>query len=316
MTLALGAARFTLGLVAFGLCAAALASACSRDIMLGADSASGRGGSAGTGGSAGARAGNAGFGGVATGGGSGESGASGAGGEPACVPVSCHNKVYACGNCLDDDGDGKIDAADPECTGPCDDREDSFDVGLPGSGADKCTEDCFFDNGNGSGNDGCRFSHRCDPVSVAPDYPPTGSSSCAYDETTKIPGGGSCAELSAAQASSCADVCGPLTPNGCDCFGCCELPANSGHFVALGGAVNTCSSATLDDPVACPPCTQVPSCTNACDDCESCVGRPEPLPSCTSGSACNGLKSCDSRVIAPCAQGFYCITGCCVPEPR
>ncbi|HTQ03803.1 MAG TPA: hypothetical protein VMI54_08090 [Polyangiaceae bacterium] len=314
--LALRAARF--GSV-FAL-ASAFAAGCSRDIELGADPSGASGGAGGSGGSAGANAGRAGSGiVVVTGGGAGEGGESGASGASgACVPASCHGKIYACGNCKDDDGDGKIDADDPECTGPCDDREDSFDVGLPGGGADKCSEDCFFDNGNGAGNDGCRFSHRCDPLSVAPDYPPTGSASCSYDEAANIPGGGSCAELRAAQAGSCADVCGPLTPNGCDCFGCCEIPAGSGRFVALGGGSGTCTSENLDDSAACPPCTQVPSCLNTCDPCESCVGRPEPLASCTSTvDACDGVfEPCDRAGSALCPAGSYCITGCCVPEPR
>ncbi len=307
MTGALGAARFTLG---FAALAAFAAAACSRDIELGSDGAAARAGSGG----AGASAGYAGTGGVvAT---AGEGGAAGAS-EAGCVPVACHGKLYECGDCTDNDGDGKLDAADPECTGPCDNSERSFDVDLPGAGADKCTEDCFFDNGNGAGNDGCRFSYRCDPLSVAPDYPPSGLASCAYDEAATISGGGTCVELGAAQAPACASACGPLTPNGCDCFGCCEIPANSRHYVSLAGGASECTSATLGDPSACPPCTQVPSCSNPCDDCESCVGRPEPLPSCMNGSAgCDGLKSCDVNAIAPCARGFYCITGCCVPEPR
>jgi hypothetical protein len=322
MTKALGAARFTLRLAALGTFAALSAGACSREVELGSDSAGARAGSGGTGGAAGTSGGHAGTagsvaqgGGVAQGGSAGESGAGGQS-EPGCVPVACHGKLYQCGNCMDDDGDGKFDAADPECTGPCDNSEASFDVDLPGAGADKCTEDCFFDNGNGAGNDGCRFSYRCDPLSVGPDYPPSGLSSCAYDETASVPGGGSCAELSAAQAPACANVCGPLTPNGCDCFGCCEIPANSEHYVSLAGGASECTTATLDDPRACPPCTPVPSCANPCDACESCVGRAGPASSCTSGAGCNGLKACDASVIAPCPQGFYCITGCCVPEPR
>jgi hypothetical protein len=36
-----------------------------------------------------------------------------------------------CSDCVDNDMDGKIDGFDPECSGPIDDREDSFhDAGL------------------------------------------------------------------------------------------------------------------------------------------------------------------------------------------
>jgi hypothetical protein len=295
---------------------------CSRDIPLGSDETSGASATGGSGGQPATGAGGYG----ATGGTIGIGGESapeaGAAGTPehTCVPATCHGKTYACGDCKDNDGDGKIDAEDPECTGPCDDREDSFDVGLPGSSADKCSEDCFFDNGNGAGNDGCRFSHQCDPLSVAPDYPPTGSAACGYDENAAIPGGGTCSDLRAAQATSCGTVCGPLTPNGCDCFGCCELPAGSSHFVSLGsGSSGTaCTVDSLADPTACPPCTPVDSCMNTCDACESCVGRPDPLPSCMGGTdACSGIfEPCDRSGPMLCPAGSYCITGCCVPEPR
>ena len=310
------------------LATAGAVAACSRDIPLGSDQTSGGAPSAGSGGAGGA-GGHAAAGGIGGGtggtivvGGSGgepsaEGGAAGAP-EHTCVPATCHGQTYACGDCKDNDGDGKIDAEDPECTGPCDDLEDSFDVGLPGSSANKCSQDCFFDNGNGAGNDGCRFSHSCDMLSVAPDYPPTGLASCAYDENAKVPGGNeSCADLRAEQASSCSAVCGPLTPNGCDCFGCCELPAGSFHFVGLGAGANTCTVENLDDPQACPPCTPVASCMNRCDACESCVDRPEPLASCTGGVACpDTVTPCDFGGPKLCPQGFYCITGCCVAEPR
>ncbi len=295
------------------LLATALAvAACARDIVLGSDVTSGGAPSGATGG--GGASGHAGA------GTAGQPVSGGAAGAPEreCVKAMCHGMTYLCGDCMDNDGDGKIDAEDPECTGPCDDREDSFDVGLPGSSADKCAQDCFFDNGNGAGDDGCRFSHQCDPLSVAPDYPPTGSAACAYDENAKVPGGTeTCAELRAEQAPSCATKCTPLTPNGCDCFGCCDLSGGNFHFVGLGAGASPCTVDNLDDPEACPPCMPVESCLNKCDPCESCVGRPEPLASCTGTPACpDTLKQCDFGGSKLCSQGFYCVTGCCVAEPR
>lgn len=307
---------------------------CARSIPLGSDqtTSGGSGGAGATGGAgmtggAGGHAATGGAGGVATGGTisvGGDTGTeAGAAGAPehTCVPATCHGKIYQCGDCKDNDSDGKVDAEDPECSGPCDNVEASFDVGLPGSSADKCGQDCFFDNGNGAGHDDCRFSHQCDPLSIAPDYPPTGSSLCAYDENVLVSGGSeSCADLRAQQSDSCLAVCGPLTPNGCDCFGCCELPAGSFHFVGLGyGAGSTpCNSDNLDDPKACPPCTPVDSCMNPCDACESCIGRPEPLASCTdSSTACASLyPPCNTSGGMLCPEGSYCITGCCIPEPR
>ena len=298
---ALGVARLMM------LSSVLVGAGCSRDALLGSDQLAAPVSTAGGGGG---------------GGGAGVPAAGGAGtGATECLPASCRGKVYACGNCEDDDGDGLVDANDPECSGPCDDDEGSFDVALPGSGSQACEEDCFFDRGNGIGND-CRYSQRCDPLSVAPDYPPSGDASCAYDENAKIPGGNlGCAELGAAQPDTCAEVCGPLTPNGCDCFGCCELPAGSGSYVALGsrGADgSSCTLATLADPASCHPCTPVPSCMNPCGACESCVGRPAPLPSCGAAApACASLFApCTGARGTSCPASSYCITGCCVPEPR
>jgi hypothetical protein len=106
----------------------------------------------------------------------------------------------------------------------------------------------------------------------------------------------------------------PITPNGCDCFGCCELPARSNRFVWIGaeqGGVGTCDNAHLDDPVACPRCTPVPSCLNRCDACEICAGEVTLgagcTPSCSVGVPCGPGASCSGT--------SYCITGCCIEVP-
>lgn len=303
MSSAAGAAR-VLGLALLG---AVLTASCARDIELGSDQIASAVGAGGNGASGGMGATNAG----------GDAGATG------CEPVACRGKVYECGNCDDDDQDGLVDASDPECTGPCDDREDSLSVGLPGENASGCREDCYFDRGNGAGKSDCRFSHACDPKSVAPDYPPTGDATCAYDENASIPGGAaSCSDLAGMQPEGCTENCGPLTPNGCDCFGCCELPAGSGEYVWLGSAANgseSCTSSLLADPDACRPCTPVPSCFNDCKPCELCVGRPEPLPSCNPATepTCDvGYESCGRTSEDFCPRSSYCVTGCCIPEPR
>ena len=140
---------------------------------------------------------------------------------------------------------------------------------------------------------------------MAPDYPPSGDSKCAYDEGAKIPGtSASCSDLRVEQPAGCLEGCGPLTPNGCDCFGCCELPAGGGSYIWLETSL---------------PCTPVDACLNRCDPCETCVGRPDPLPSCgdTGGSACStGYRGCGGTEEERCQVGAYCITGCCIPEPR
>src|SRR6185295_8929281 len=66
-----------------------------------------------------------------------------------------------CTNCKDDDGDGKIDGADLECTGAADNDEGSFATGIPGDNRDPKWQDCFFDGNSGAGDDGCRYSTDC-----------------------------------------------------------------------------------------------------------------------------------------------------------
>ena len=286
----------------FLLCAAALPTSlvltggCGRNVELGYDDepASGGGPVAGSGG--------------LSGGGGAQSGAS-TGGEAPCVPAKCRGKDYLCGNCIDDDSDGLVDSLDPDCLGPCDNKEDSLGTGLTSSAA-ACRQDCYFDGNNGAGNDKCEWSHACDPLSVAPDYPPSGEERCAYDPNSM---GFDCAARADEQPAGCVDSCQALVPNGCDCFGCCELPGRSGNFYFVGGG--SCELDALDDPSRCPPCTQVSSCRNTCEACEACVGT-APDASCGTDERCpSDSRACDADV--PCDFGDYCVTGCCVraPEP-
>jgi hypothetical protein len=248
-------------------------------------------------------------------------GGSGDAGTGACQVTFCQGRVFECGNCADDDLDGTTDSDDVHCTGPCDHSEASFAIDIREGMSPPCRRDCFFDGDVGSGNDGCNYSDRCDPESAPPDYPPSGDPACAYDNEAPIPGMSlSCADARASQDPLCDETCGPLIPNGCDCFGCCELPAGSNEYVWLGSesaGAGTCTMDTLGNRTACRSCTPVPSCFNRCDPCEICVGRTAPDPSCGSG----GAPSCSTGVAScgvegeRCGVGFYCITGCCVPEP-
>lgn len=237
---------------------------------------------------------------------------------PACQPATCGNALLACGNCLDDDGDGRVDAADAECLGPCDDSEDELFTGAAPRVNGSCRTDCYFDRNSGSGNDGCSWSYRCDPLAVAPDYPPTGLDRCAHD-----PGSDSC-QFSTGEGAACRAGCLPLTPNGCDCFGCCELPAASGRFIWLGSEsldLDHCELETSADPSLCRPCTPVAECQNDCGECELCVGKTSLPASCGIGGAparplCpEGRQPCDPESALGCTRLEYCITGCCVPLP-
>ncbi len=240
-----------------------------------------------------------------------------------CVVAACSGRILACGDCVDNDGDGDTDAADDHCSGPCDDTEDSFHPGLQGENVAQCRLDCFFDGDTGTGNDECFWSHACDELSVAPSFPPSADPRCVHDPATRIVGTSeACSDLAVAQSAICGATCLPLVPNGCDCFGCCELPAGAGRFVWLGSEVDragSCDAASVDDPGRCRPCTPVASCLNACDPCESCMGRPAPAAECADPGVappCSfGASACGSGK-SPCPVGEYCVTGCCATLPK
>jgi hypothetical protein len=232
-----------------------------------------------------------------------------------CQPVSCGGMPRQCGNCLDDDGDGRIDASDPECLGPCDDSEGALFSGIDVRVNGSCRADCYFDLNSGSGDDGCNWSFRCDPLSLAEDdYSPTGLSMCEYSPSLAT------CQMDPSRATACESSCLPLTPNGCDCFGCCELPAGSGQFIWLGSQnldQAHCELSTSADPARCRRCTPVQDCKNDCKECELCVGKPELPASCGGAPSCSdGVASCDPRDPGACGPLHYCITGCCVPMPR
>lgn len=261
------------------------------------------------------------------------------GAQVVCYPTQCAGKLLACGDCQDNDGDGKVDWRDPECLGPCDNTEGpGLESGVGGTTGEQCGVDCYFDFGNGSGNDDCWWDHRCDQLE--PELP-----GCPYD--AKLVGSKKCPTK---QSSQCTQKCLPFTPNGCDCFGCCTFPDLAGKgpgggagYVWIGAmdASNnsTCTLAAVTDPKKCPPCTPVPNCLNGCGKCEICIGKPTVPPEClqkpdagvpgdggtppgdggTPGDAAppplqcqNGEQPCGLPGQSPCQQGYYCISGCCI----
>jgi hypothetical protein len=286
----------------------------------GAGIESGAGGQGAAGGQTGS-AGAGGLGGTAgTPGGTSGGGASGVAGLPEIVRT-CAGKVYQCGDATDNDGDGLVDGDDPDCYGACDNSEGWFYPSLPGVIFETCLRDCYFDQDLGAGNDQCSWDHRCDPHSVAPDYPPSGLSACAYDEGTEIPtkeGPISCEQARQTQNAVCLDDFGPLTPNGCDCFGCCELPPGSGTHRWLGSTSTsgdpTCSTSTMSDPEKCRPCQPVPACLNPCGPCELCIGGKLPESGCSPEEQCpSGVQPCGLPGQPRCPAETYCVTGCCRP---
>ena len=237
-----------------------------------------------------------------------------------------------------------IDSLDPDCLGACQNNEARVLRSDPSQNNAPCKADCYWDQDTGSGNDSCYWNHQCDPFEQSPAPAATSPEiGCTYDPNTHVGGAPvpagqkDCAYLLANQPKLCTDFCKPLTPNGCDCFGCCENPNDKGHYV-YAGSVNaagqpTCTAdqATLMDSTKCKACTPVPGCQNTCEHCEICFGGaplpadcfgdmagsppstdmagappPPPPQTCPAGQAACGLPG-----QAPCDPGFYCVTGCC-----
>lgn len=230
-------------------------------------------------------------------------------GDAAIVPsrddagvMRCGKAACACSNGADDDGDALDDSRDPECIGPGDDDERSFATGAERGRIGAC-QDCFFDANAGAGNDGCRRA-----------------TSCAVSGDASG-GSGSCRSCDVGQA--CIDHCRPLTPNGCDCFGCCAVHLPDGRQLDLL-LTPGCSMSTLEDSSLCTRCIRTAACENPCDTCELCLGKgPEDLPApCQASSAdpnaprhrcSDGEPVCDAAHACP--AGMYCQWGCCLPIP-
>ena len=227
---------------------------------------------------------------------------SGTGGDPG-NPLDCGGSIYACGNGVDDDGDGFVDLFDPECTGPCDDDESSFQTGLPGDNMD-CKQDCFFDGNSGQGDDGCIWNLRCDPAN------PGANIGCEYT------GGANCDNQPPNQEAGCIEFCEPFVPPGCDCFGCCTVQLPDGSSVDI--FLNSSPDCSLDNLDACETCTsQIDDCGVPCipEKCQVCFGETEPPDGCGGEQTCPSGDPCDADQPDSCAADYFCYLGCCYPPP-
>jgi hypothetical protein len=287
-------------------------------------SKTGGGGTTGGGGKTGSGGGAAGTA-SGTGGGTptGAAGAQGAGGDTS-LGVDAGGKTpigqTQCSDGIDNDGDGLIDSADPECTGPNDNDEGSYATGIPGDNVDPCKQDCFFDGNSGMGDDGCQWQLQCDPQST--------NAKCPFSQSYVDKHATECS-VSASQSQKCIDNCRKLVPNGCDCFGCCAIPG-AATPIRLDP---TCTAKDFGDPTKCSPCTQVTQCMKPCGRCELCVGKttvpadcapdggttatpdgsPPPVDGGTGTPTCSDGVSCTPGPTASCPFGYGCLTGCCVP---
>lgn len=251
------------------------------------------------------------------GGGGDGGGGDGGGSGDAQLPVGCTGPDTTkpqCSNCIDDDGDGKIDDFDLQCTGPLDRLEDSFATGIPGDNMDAVNQDCFFDGNSGAGNDGCNIHVCCLLGAMTKQECMIGQNQ--YDPAQCPPPIGN-----VPLSQMCQDVCGALTPPGCDCFGCCQICNEANQCATVIINPNTspnCTSGTITDPAACTPCTQVPSCGNTTCGGSTCILCPgqdasDLPPECNMTTSCPaGVQSCAMGETCP-AQ-TYCndASKCCV----
>ena len=218
---------------------------------------------------------------------------------------------------MDDDGDGKIDYADPECVGPLDNDESSFATGIPGDNMDACKQDCFFDGNSGMGDDHCLWQLKCDPATRG---------SCPYDANLR----GLARHRVLGLGVAVAGLHRLLPEAGPERLRLLRLLRHPGR--TDDPARPTCTAAYFNDPVKCPPCTQVTQCANTCGHCEICIGKPTLPADCAPDGGTDGgtdgppPPQCDSDYPIACGPGtnvpadscptgLACITGCCGPLP-
>jgi len=216
----------------------------------------------------------------------------------------CGKNVCKCANGVDDDRDGLIDGADPECTSAVDNDEGTFATGGPKGPLNEC-EDCFWDGNDSADDDGCMYPAPCrrDGPSAMPGPP--------------IPTPGTAMMCRSCQvAARCIDTCRSRTPNGCDCFGCCGVTSADGvpvHVVLS----DECAIEQVDNGGKCPRCVPNLECFNPCGPCELCFGKTaeQVAAQCasagggTAGACDDGYESCSED--DACADG-YCVLGCCM----
>jgi hypothetical protein len=223
------------------------------------------------------------------------------GGDGGTTPGCDATEGPQCNNCIDDDGDGLIDGADPHCISALDNDEASFATGIPGDNMDLVNQDCFFDGDSGAGNDGCNQHVCC--ILGAPDR-----ASCPYGANQYDP-------AQCGLPAECIEFCAPITPPGCDCFGCCTQCNDEGCFdVYINPTVApNCDVDVLGDPELCPSCVKRDECGVECGGCVLCPGQTEDdlPPECAGENQCPG-DSQPCEVTADCGEGMFCSNQCCI----
>jgi hypothetical protein len=228
--------------------------------------------------------------------------------DAAVPPPKCGKNVCKCANGEDDDGDGLIDGADPECTSAVDNDESTFATGGPKAPLNEC-EDCFWDGNDSAEDDGCMYPGPCrrdGPAAMEPGPPMPTPGTAMMCRSCDV-------------AARCVDTCRSRTPNGCDCFGCCEITGADGVPVNVVLS-DECAVKHVGNGGKCPSCVPNPECFNPCGPCELCFGKTaeQVAAECadagegggTAGACDDGYDSCSGD--SACAEGYYCVLGCCM----
>jgi len=217
------------------------------------------------------------------------------------APPGCMAGNLQCNDCLDNDNDGTIDGADVECTSELDDDEGSFATGLPGDNRDAVWQDCFFDGDSGAGNDGCR-QHICCMINYTAQQCADANIDRNFDPNTM------CEPVE----PRCTEICGPATPPGCDCFGCCTICDAQGCVDVTLAAPNCDGSEDIHNTDLCPVCTPVADCGEPCtSDTGGCVVCPgDTLPDSCTTNECPGSTVCAADT--ECTSTQFCSNGCCI----
>ena len=204
-----------------------------------------------------------------------------------------------CADCIDNDGDGKIDAFDPECAGPLDNDEATFGTGIPGDNQD-AQAGLLFDGNSGPATTSAPGTGATRRTSARPRAP-----TIRLQEPPGTP------------ARGVPDFCAPLAPNGCDCFGCCSVPK------ADGGVANV----RLPTPARRRP--RRPDEVHAVHAVDRTAGTLRHLrvvhrqgdafrrsaPRRRTAAPATPARRHRATRRRPAPQGNYCLTGCCVKEP-
>lgn len=158
-------------------------------------------------------------------------------------PSSVMRREFNCSDGVDNDGDGLIDCADPDCAG----KAGPFcTCGAESAAAGTCTDGCD-NNGNGltdCADPGCK---GIDPACPATETACAGGNCCANGIDDDHDG-----------LYDCADP---------DCYGVDGCPADEAHIVTCGGPIPCCSNNVDDDsngPYDCSDPSCAPVCTGIC----------------------------------------------------